>query len=82
MSDCTTDLMGLDLENLFLEQIQVSPPVACSVQLCRPADSVDRALMPPYVCVFHSLQLTDVNLWAVDGVRVESEDHSVYGAVL
>lgn len=45
MSDCTTDLIELGLENLFSQPIDVSPPVACPVKLWQSPDSVNHALM-------------------------------------
>lgn len=44
MSGCTIDLMELDLQDLFLQRIDVSPPVVCSVEPWQLADSMN-ALM-------------------------------------
>lgn len=58
MSGCIIDLMVLDLQDLFLQTIDVSPPVVCSVvplTACRQHERTD-------VSVFHSSKLVRVSM--------------------
>lgn len=73
MSGCTTDLVALDLQDLFLQTIDVSSPVVCSVEHWQLADSAN-ALM--CLCFTHWSQCVSACLtqhsWR--GIGVEDAD--------